>query len=1003
MRKPQSRTLERRPLAGSVWKLGLRWPRSFAGCVLLTIAAGLAAQPGESLLPGEAEPDAGKVSVVTGAAAVSAEELADYPAEPIDDGVPGGLIYADEVPDAMPPPDARPRVHLQGEYLQFQGDEQPFEAGEPYLKEPTDPPSAPRAAADTDLESSAPGDGKRQWTAIGNSGWFPPDTILAVGQTHVVEAVNSGFAIYSVPGNTVEGYKTFDSFMHKPTGWQGFMFDPRVIYDPTHNRFLMLILGKDDANKKSYVWIAVSRTSDPTDGWCRWRWDRTRGSGSNTQWLDYAGLGADKWGVYMTGNYFGFSSGFTTAQIHSVNPDIFKSDCTGATNGWVFTNLTWPSGGSAFSLQPALPHSINSDEQTFFVNTFSGSGDKALLWKLSGPRAAGPSLTRIEIPTARYDAIGNNVDQPGSTTDIDGGDARVMNAVYTQKRVFLTLTDDVQNDGSAAGWRTVRINASNNTREWQHLLWGGTGRYYFYPAVTICGSSPDASLSLYGSWTRTQGGNQYASALHKTYANQPSTTTGPFYSFFSGKEPYVRVFSGRNRWGDYSGAGYDWWRRWAWGAAEWADTGNRWSTVIRAVDCGGGAATSYGLDVGKAGIGNGVVTSDPSGISCGSSCSKTFLTGEIVELAASPDSNSLFGGWSGDCSGSSTNCALIMNGNRSATATFNRKIVLLRKLAVTKSGTGAGTVTSAPGGINCGTTCSATYPDGTTVKLTASPKSGSTFGGWGGACSGSSSTCTLTMNANRTADAKFVKSTGAGGETVSLYDPSAAGWFLRYSNSAGPADLVFAYGPKAKGWKPVAGDWNSSDVTTVGVFDPSKSAWFLRNSNSGGAADVSFAYGPPGKGWIPIVGDWDGNGTVTPGLYEPSNSAWFLRNSNSNGPADAMFGFGPKASGWAPVVGDWNGDGKDTIGLYDPSTSRWFLRNTNNAGPADVIFGYGPTKGWIPVTGDWDGDGSTTIGLYESSTGKWFLRNSNSGGGADIQFGYGPGGKGWMPLTGVWK
>src|SRR5574341_78744 len=98
-----------------------------------------------------------------------------------------------------------------------------------------------------------------------------------------------------------------------------------------------------------------------------------------------------------------------------------------------------------------------------------------------------------------------------------------------------------------------------------------------------------------------------------------------------------------------------------------------------------------------------------------------------------------------------------MNANKSATATFNLAPVGTYNLLVTVTGTGAGTVTSNPTGISCNPTCSASFNDGTSVTLTATPASGSIFAGWSGDCAsaGTSTTCTLTMNANKSATATF--------------------------------------------------------------------------------------------------------------------------------------------------------------------------------------------------------------------------------------------------------
>ncbi len=162
------------------------------------------------------------------------------------------------------------------------------------------------------------------------------------------------------------------------------------------------------------------------------------------------------------------------------------------------------------------------------------------------------------------------------------------------------------------------------------------------------------------------------------------------------------------------------------------------------------------LTVSKSGSGSGTITSSPTGINCGSDCSGSYTDGSDVTLTAKPASGSTFAGWSGaSCSGTGT-CRVSMVSNKSVAATFNKVVSSQKTLTISKSGSGSGTITSSPTGINCGSDCSESYTDGSNVTLTAKPASGSTFAGWSGACSGTG-TCRVSMVSNKSVTATFNK------------------------------------------------------------------------------------------------------------------------------------------------------------------------------------------------------------------------------------------------------
>lgn len=166
------------------------------------------------------------------------------------------------------------------------------------------------------------------------------------------------------------------------------------------------------------------------------------------------------------------------------------------------------------------------------------------------------------------------------------------------------------------------------------------------------------------------------------------------------------------------------------------------------------------LAITKQGVG--MITSNPAGITCGADCTEVYTVGTTVTLTAQ-GIGSTFTGWGGDCSscGSNLTCQVMMNGNKTCTATFEElpPPPSIRYLKVTKTGVGTGTVTSTPEGISCGADCSGNYEENTEVTLKVQLDEVSTFKGWGEDCAscGKNQECKVIMTKDKFCTAEFGK------------------------------------------------------------------------------------------------------------------------------------------------------------------------------------------------------------------------------------------------------
>jgi GH25 family lysozyme M1 (1,4-beta-N-acetylmuramidase) len=153
-------------------------------------------------------------------------------------------------------------------------------------------------------------------------------------------------------------------------------------------------------------------------------------------------------------------------------------------------------------------------------------------------------------------------------------------------------------------------------------------------------------------------------------------------------------------------------------------------------------------------------------IACGGAavtCSRLANPDTVLTLAATPDPGASLLRWTGACSaaGSSPTCDVTALGAKTVSAVFGYPV------HVEVQGSGGGTVSSSPAGVECGATCTASFRVGSTVTLTAGADSASDFAGWSGGCGGIDPVCAVTVSSPITVVATFdsvvsVEQDGAG-------------------------------------------------------------------------------------------------------------------------------------------------------------------------------------------------------------------------------------------------
>jgi hypothetical protein len=247
----------------------------------------------------------------------------------------------------------------------------------------------------------------------------------------------------------------------------------------------------------------------------------------------------------------------------------------------------------------------------------------------------------------------------------------------------------------------------------------------------------------------------------------------------------------------------------------------------------------YDVVVDFQGDGAGSVTLSAAGIPdivCSTDCTNKFNVGTVVTMTATPAPGSDLTAWGGggaSC-GTTPTCGITVNAPMTVSVTISTSPVL----TVSLDGNGAGRVQSQPSGIDCPGVCSAQFPSGATVALTATPTPPATFDGWDGPSRFSCANlffpiCSVTLVGGQSIVARFV-------------EPGSAIWAEQLTYPNVPQQVL------------VAGATSQEAVVFAATYDSTKGAQFRGTSLPAlGRDDVVLAALAPADGaviWSKAIG-----------------------------------------------------------------------------------------------------------------------------------------------------
>jgi hypothetical protein len=360
----------------------------------------------------------------------------------------------------------------------------------------------------------------------------PPDVAMALNSSSIVELVNVKGEMWNKQGTSQQNL-TLSSFF----GLSGSdkLQNPKILYDDQSSRWFATILDTNNAT----VSIVVSKTSALTSSPYKIHDKFSTGCPDQPR----LGISDDK--VVVAENIFDCSNrGFLRSDYHVYD----KTNLMSGTK--TFQNFS----NNDFGIQPV--QSQSSASTLYMVSDGGTANTKITLYSITGtvPHASSSSQ-QITINQLHLAA---SAVQPITTTVLDTGDERPLDAAWYGGKLWLATNDGCTPTGDSTTRSCVRLIElnTNSSKKIQDFDLNATGNYYYYPALRFDGYG--GMGVVFGVSSSDSDNNIYPSLIVDAQAaSDPLNSVEQLTYLKTGSEYEDATLSSLTPYGEYFGAAFD--------------------------------------------------------------------------------------------------------------------------------------------------------------------------------------------------------------------------------------------------------------------------------------------------------------------------------------------------------------------------------------------------------------------------------------------------------------